>query len=183
MNRVAAALLKSPALGRAQLQIASLNPQGSAMAQAVLTNFPDLRHTDLGFAPGQINGVQAVLAEAGKVNLIIDLAASPETVRWWAEQLKANRDQTPLVAGISAGAEPLTMPYVQSGQVKGLVSGFPGAVAYLNAAQQMNTYDQKQIKDYQIPLDALTLANYVMVALIAFGLIAALLRGAGRRSA
>jgi hypothetical protein len=183
MNRVAIALLKSPALGRAQLQIASLNPQGSAMAQTVLKNFPDLRHTDLGFAPGQINGVQAVLAKAGNVNLIIDLAASPETVRWWAEQLKANRDQTPLVAGISAGAEPLTMPYVQSGQVKGLVSGFPGAVAYLNAAQQMNTYDQKQIKDYQIPLDALTLANYVMVGLIIFGLIAALLRGARRRSA
>jgi uncharacterized membrane protein YjjB (DUF3815 family) len=75
------------------------------------------------------------------------------------------------------------MPYVQSGQVKGLVSGFPGAVAYLNATGMMNTYSQDQIKNYQIPLDALTLANYVMVALIIVGLIAALLRGAGRRSA
>ena len=64
-----------------------------------------------------------------------------------------------------------------------MVSGFPGAVAYLNATGMMNTYDQKQIKDYQIPLDALTLANYIMVVLIIIGLIAALLRGAGRRSA
>jgi len=56
-------------------------------------------------------------------------------------------------------------------------------VAYLNATGMMNTYSQDQIKNYQIPLDALTLANYVMVGLILAGLIAALLRGAGRRSA
>jgi hypothetical protein len=187
MNRVALALLKSPALRSAQLEIASLNPQGSAMAQAVLQDKDlaelNLHYTLRGFKPGQVNGVQSILADVGSVNLIIDLAASPETVRWWAEQLKANRDDTPLVVGVSAGAEPLTMPYVQSGQVQGLVSGFPGAVAYLNAAQQMNTYDTDQIKDYQIPLDALTLANYVLVILIVVGLIAALLRGAGRRSA
>jgi hypothetical protein len=183
MNRVATALLKSPGLRNAQLEIASLNPQGSAMAQAVLKNLPDLRYTALGFTPGQINGVQSLLASSGSTKLIIELAASPETVRWWAEQLKANRDETPLVAGVSAGAEPLTMPYVQSGQVKGLVSGFPGAVAYLNATGMMNTYSQDQVKDYQIPLDAITLANYVMVALIVVGLIAALLRGAGRRAA
>jgi hypothetical protein len=99
----------------------------------VLQNLPDLRYTDLGFVPGQVNGVQSLLAEAGDVQLIIEVAASPETARWWAEQLQANRSEIPLVVGVSAGAEPLAMPYVQSGQIKGLVSGFPGAVAYLNA--------------------------------------------------
>jgi hypothetical protein len=183
LNRVAQALLQSPALRNAQLKIASLNPQGSAMAQAVLKNLPDLRYTDLGFKPGQANGVQSLLAEAKDVKLIIEMAASPETVRWWAEQLKANRSEVPLVVGVSAGAEPLTMPYVQSGQVEGLVSGFPGAVAYLNKTGLMNNYSQDQIDEYQIPLDGITLANYVMVALIVVGLIAALLRGAGRRSA
>jgi hypothetical protein len=183
LNRVAAALLKSPALRNAQIEVASLNPQGSAMAQSVLKTLPDLRYADLGFAPGQVNGVQSLLAKTGDVKLIIEVAASPETVRWWTEQLQANRAEIPLVVGVSAGAEPLTMPYVQSGQVKGLVSGFPGAVAYLNTTGMMNTYSQDQIKDYQIPLDALTLANYVMVVLIVVGLIAALLRGAGRRSA
>jgi hypothetical protein len=48
----------------------------------------------------------------------------------------------------------------------------------------MNTLDpQDRLDNYQAPLDALALANYVMVALIIVGLMAALLRGAGRRSA
>ena len=183
LDRVASALLKSPALRTAQIEVTSLNAQGSAVAQSVLTNLPDLRYSDLGYVPGQSNGVQSLLAKSGDVKLIIELAASPDTVRWWAEQLKANRSEIPLVVGVSAGAEPLTMPYVQSGQVGGLVSGLPGAVAYLNATGMMNNYSQDQIKDYQIPLEALTLANYVMVGLIVVGLIGALLRGAGRRSA
>ena len=87
------------------------------------------------------------------------------------------------MVGVSAGAEPLTMPYLQSGQVKGMVSGFPGAVAYLNATGMMGTFSPKdRTTHYQIPLDGLALANYVMIGLILFGLIAALLRGAGRRS-
>ncbi len=183
LNRVASALLKSPALRTAQIQVTSLNAQGSAMAQSVLTSLPNIRYSDLGFVPGQANGVQSLLANYGDVKLIIELAASPETVRWWAEHLKANRSEVPLVVGVSAGAEPLTMPYVQSGQVSGLVSGLPGSVAFLNATGMMNTYSQDQIKDYQIPLEALTLANYVMVGLIIVGLIVALLRGTGRRSA
>jgi hypothetical protein len=181
LDRVASALLKSPALRNVQIEAASLNPQGSAVAQAVFANLPDLQYSNVGFTPGQANGVQALLARSGDVKLIIELAASPDTVRWWVEQLKANKSRIPLVVGSSAGAEPLTMPYLQSGQVSGLVSGFPGAVAYLNATGMMNTYSQDQIKDYQIPLEALTLANYVMVGLIIVGLIGALLRGAGRR--
>jgi hypothetical protein len=183
LSRVATALLQSPALQNAQIEVASLNPQGSAVAQSVLKNLPNFQYTDLGFAPGQVSGVQSLLGKAGDVKLIIELAASPETVRWWVEQMKASQTEIPLVVGVSAGAEPLTMPYLQSGQVKGLVSGFPGAVAYLNATGMMNTYSQDQIEDYQIPLDALTLANYVMVVLIVVGLIGALSRGAGRRSA
>jgi hypothetical protein len=183
LNRVASALLQSPALRNAQVEVASLNPQGLALAQMVLKTLPNVRYTELGFAPGQVSGVQSLLARAGDVKLIIEVAASPETVRWWTEQLQANRSEVPLVVGVSAGAEPLTMPYLQSGQVQGLVSGFAGAVAYLNATGMMNTYSQDQIKNYQIPLDALALANYVMAALIVVGLIAALLRGAGRRSA
>jgi hypothetical protein len=104
-------------------------------------------------------------------------------VRWWAEQLKASQLTIPLLAGVSLGAEPLTMPYVQSGQVKGMVSGLPGAAAYLNATGMMNTFSQDQINNYQVPIDGLTLANYVMVALIVISLVAALLRSPGRRSA
>jgi len=174
-------LLQSPALRTAQIDVASLNPQGSALAQTVMKSMPNLTYSDLGFVPGQVNGVQALLAKSGEVNLIIDLATSSDTVRWWAEQLKASQSTIPLVAGVSAGAEPLTMPYVQSGQVKGLVSGFPGAVAYLNVVKAISPTDQPN--QYQVPLEGLTLANYVMAALIIVGLIGALLRGAGKRSA
>jgi hypothetical protein len=180
MNRVAQALLQSPALRSAQIDVASLNPQGSTLAQTVMQGLPDLKYNDLGFVPGQVNGVQALLAKSGEANLIIELAASSDTVRWWAEQLKASQLTIPLVAGVSAGAEPLTMPYLQSGQVKGVVSGFPGAVAYLNAVKAVSPTDQP--KQYQVPLEELTLANYVMAVLIIVGLIGALLRGPGKRS-
>ena len=54
-----------------QIEVASLNPQGSSMAQTVLKEkeLSDLRYTDLGFAPGQVNGVQSLLNEAGDVKL------------------------------------------------------------------------------------------------------------------
>ena len=108
----------------------------------------------------------------------MEFAASPDTVRWWAEQMAVNRLKTPLIAGISAGAEPLTMPYVQSGQVAGLISGWAGAIQYAKATGLLSTYEfTSQMQDYQVPLQGISLANYTLAVLIIIGLIAALFGG------
>jgi hypothetical protein len=178
MNRVAQALLQGLSTRNVQVEIASLNPQGIALAEQVMKSVPEIQQISyLGYAPGQANGVQDVLAHRGDVKLVMELAASADTVRWWAEQMKASQVNLPLVVGISAGAETLTMPYVQSQQVVGMVSGWPGALAFLKGTTLINTYPPDVQRDYQVALESVSLANYTLAVLIVIGLIAALFGG------
>jgi hypothetical protein len=178
MNRIAQALLTGLATRNAQIETASLNPQGIALGEQVLKGVPAIQQIpSLGYAPGQANGVQNVLARMGDVKLVVELGASADTVRWWAEQMKASGVTIPLVVGISAGAETLTMPYVQSQQVAGMVSGWPGALAFLKGTTLINTYPPDVQRDYQVALEAVSLSNYTLAALIIVGLIAALFGG------
>jgi hypothetical protein len=185
MNQVAGVVLQSLAARQAQIQVASLNPQGLSFAQEVWSRVAPAGAAPLqevGVSPAQANGVQNLLARAGAVNMVIDLAASADTVRWWAEQLAANHSSIPLVAGVSLGAEQVVMPYVQSGQVKGLISGYPGALTYAKATGLLNTYSPEAKLDFQIQLDGQVLANYALAFMIFISLILALLPGGGRRS-
>lgn len=63
------------------------------------------------------------------VALIVELAGSQEPLRWWIEQVGSRYD-VPLVAGVTAAAEPQARPYYPSGQLEGLISGLPGAAQY-----------------------------------------------------
>ena len=185
MNQVAGVILQSLQARQADIEVASLNPQGLSFAQEVWKQLPNTDGTPLpevGISPAQANGVQNLLARAGDVNLIINLAASADTVRWWVEQTALNHSQIPLVAGVSLGAEQLVMPYVQSGQVKGLISGYPGALAYAKVTGLMNLYTpDTKFKD-QIQLDGQVLAHYALAVLIFISLLLALLPGGGKRS-
>jgi hypothetical protein len=181
LDRIAHLIVSSLAIRNVQIEAASLNPQGLTLAQGVwqkVSHKGASQFTLLDVAPAQASGVQDILARAGKVDLVVELAASPDTVRWWAEQMAVNRLKTPLIAGISAGAEPLTMPYVQSEQVKGLISGWAGAIQYAKATGLLSTYEfTSQMQDYQVPLQGISLANYTLAVLIIIGLIAALFGG------
>jgi hypothetical protein len=57
------------------------------------------------------------------------LAAQAEDVQQWLEQIQP-RNGAPLVAVTSAAADPLLRPYLDSGQLVGLVSGYDGAYSY-----------------------------------------------------
>ncbi|MFQ6059208.1 MAG: hypothetical protein ACE5MB_10070 [Anaerolineae bacterium] len=61
--------------------------------------------------------------------LIVELAGSQEPLRWWIEQVGSRYDVA-MVAGVTAAAEPQVRPYHQSGQLRGLISGLPGAAQY-----------------------------------------------------
>jgi len=66
--------------------------------------------------------------------LTIVVAAQAEAVQQWLEQGQPLQ-YTPTLAFTSAGADPILRPYLASGQLSGLVSGFDGAFAY----QQLRT--------------------------------------------
>jgi hypothetical protein len=156
---------------QARVVAVSLRPEGAAMAQRLLARFegkyPSGQRTlNLGYLPGQTIGVRnlAFLTTAplfqverksmgdypawrdvsglGDVALVVDVADNPLAVRWWVEQAgpgtQANR---PLIAAVSAAADPTVRPYYnalnpKAGQLRGLISGVTGAAAYENRLQQ-----------------------------------------------
>lgn len=61
--------------------------------------------------------------------LTIIVAAQAEDVQQWLEQGQPWQ-YAPTLAFTSAGADPLLRPYLDSGQLSGLVSGFDGAFTY-----------------------------------------------------
>ncbi len=67
------------------------------------------------------------LADFGRVIVITD---SAEVGRNWVEQVKPLMGDAPLLMIASAQAEPLLMPYVDSGQIDGLTGGLLGGVLY-----------------------------------------------------
>lgn len=61
--------------------------------------------------------------------LTLVFAARGEDVQYWLEQVQP-RNHAPVVAVASAVVDPQARPYWDSGQLKGLVSGFDGAYSY-----------------------------------------------------
>jgi hypothetical protein len=61
---------------------------------------------------------------------IIILTDNADSGRVWVEQTGAALGSTPLLMVISAQAEPMLLPYYDSGQVQGLVTGLAGGEAY-----------------------------------------------------
>jgi hypothetical protein len=61
---------------------------------------------------------------------IIVLTDNADSGRVWIEQAGSSIGNTPMLMVISAQAEPMILPYYDSGQIKGLVTGLAGGEAY-----------------------------------------------------
>jgi len=188
MNPIASVLLRHLIARGVDIKTASLNPLGSSLAQAMWLKASgqlsdSVKFENLGYVAGQSIGVQQLLASNSTVNVVVDLAASSDSLRWWVEQIAATSSPVTLVAGLSASAEPLVLPYVRSGQVKGLVAGLVDALVYEQHAGLSPLATSVQATENQIRLEAQTLAQWVMVVIILIGLISALFSRGGRRSA
>ncbi len=104
----------------------------------------------------------------GQVNVVITLADNPATARWWIEQMAAApppaAGERYLLAATSALADPLVRPYLDSGQLNGLLSGLNGAAAI--EAGRKNFGPARRM------LDSQSVAHLAMVILIAVGTMA-----------
>jgi hypothetical protein len=110
------------------------------------------QYVNLGYLPGGLAGVHAFaqdpkatvplgvdvepvwesdvlrgLARLSDFAAIVVLTDNIETGRVWIEQTAPARQQTPMILVSSAQSGPMLLPYVDSGQVSGLVSGIRGA--------------------------------------------------------
>ncbi len=68
--------------------------------------------------------------DLGGFSQVIVLTDSAETGRAWVEQVQPLMQKIPLLMVTSAQAAPMLMPYVQSRQINGMVSGLLGGVIY-----------------------------------------------------
>lgn len=112
----------------------------------------DKNFTNLGYLPGGAAGVLAFSSDPlttkpltttgtnaratealqgveklSNFNAIILLTDNVETARIWIEQTEAERGETPLLVISSAQSGPMILPYYQSGQVAGMVTGLDGS--------------------------------------------------------
>jgi len=61
---------------------------------------------------------------------LIVLTDNSETGRAWVEQVQSLLPNTPMLMVVSAQAAPVTQPYYESLQVKGMVAGLAGGMTY-----------------------------------------------------
>ena len=129
----------------------SLTPEGSRLSKQVFDEVgPDHGYAEgegylsLGYFVGVEAGPRAVvegLSTAGwsdlvgdveDIALIVEFAGAPEYLRLWLEQVQGPYG-VPMVAGVSATADPFARPYYRneaSRQLLGLMTGLVGAAEY-----------------------------------------------------
>ena len=167
----------------ANLQVVSLLPNGPATARRLLTAVHDERsqmRRGVGEAamdpPRFLPGGVMVLPVLGQqsANLAVVFAAQAEDVQAWLEQV-AVRNRVPVVAATGAGADPMLRPYLASGQLIGLVSGYDGAASYTALLDELPTRSRE--RQLQLQLVGQNLATVVFLLLILAGNVAILVTG------
>ena len=117
--------------------------------------------------------------------LVILLAAEPESVQRWLEQVQPygglvdGAPAPPVVAVTSAVVDPVARAYWQSGQLAGLVSGFTGAAGYRRLLDQVDAsaLAREALRWQRLRLVAQNWGQVALLIVIAAGNAAALLGG------
>jgi hypothetical protein len=197
MDVQALVLLRHLAARKAHVQIVSLYPTGPAIAQTLVGRLnqtitgtalyptPRLQVENRGYVPGQDMGIAFIQGLVATSTLVIELAATPDTVRWWAEQITAQSGEKPLLVGVSAAAEPMSLPYYygkrpnELRQITGMLAGVPDATAYrLKLDAQLSDQGRARVL---APLASISLANTVLAVLMVVGALVQLVAGGGHR--
>jgi hypothetical protein len=109
--------------------------------------------------------------------LAVLFAARAEDVQIWLEQVQPLNDVA-VVAVTSAGADPLLRPYLDSGQLTGLVSGFDGAYAYEELAGFSRPLAAEEVA--RVRLAAQNWGQLALLLILVLGNLAGLFGSGGR---
>ncbi len=161
------------------------------------------RYVNLGYIPGQATAVRLLGQSLGTTlprdfqnnpladlpamqgltaiqsfDLIVALAATQDTLRWWVEQAGTPYG-VPLGAGVSASVDPLVRPYyaTEANQLLGLVGGVPGAAAY----EALRSGQDRPSGTIAARLDSQLAGHLVFVVVLLFGNGVYLLQRGNRR--
>ncbi len=99
--------------------------------------------------------------------LLVSLAEGAPGTREWVQQVQA-RFHLPMIAGVTAVIAPELYPYLQSGQLRGLLGGMAGAAEYEAARRERGAASRG--------MDAQSLAHLFVALCIVLGNVAFLAR-------
>lgn len=94
-----------------------------------------------------------------QVRLIIVLTGERESLLGWVEQVQSVTE-LPMVVGVTQALGPVTMPYIASGQLSGVMEGLPGTAVY---RQLYQTADDSLMQQYNAQQMARLLAVGVLI--------------------
>jgi len=115
-----------------------------------------------GFDPWGTNPLAGIYS-LSDFKMVIVITDDPDIARSWIEQVQPKLRDTPLVAVVSAQAEPILHPYVggENAQVRGMVGGIIGGAAYEQVIGMPNLA--------RIYWDALNFSLLAAIAIILIG--------------
>ncbi|MFN3762721.1 MAG: hypothetical protein ACK4WK_05890, partial [Anaerolineae bacterium] len=204
MDRVAGPLIEHLLRREARLIIVSTRLEGPAAAEALLTSRladPSGRSrsiANLGYLPGQAAGVREALGNlegrteavtglpasqleamsgvhsVADVGMVVVLAAQPDDLKTWLEQISTTNPNVPVVAGVSARTELISTPYLTAGQLRGMVAGLTGGSVY------ERRLDTGRGREYEYYLTSLGVAQLAIAALTVIGALIFLVGGRKR---
>jgi hypothetical protein len=176
-------LLKHP-----RLTLLASNPSGAGLSERFMrTTQPGQSFVNLGYLPGDAAGALAFvenpksakpvyidgqnawetpalqgISGISDFSAILLITNEVETAKMWIEQTQGKRDGTRLLVISSAQAGPLLWPYVESGQIDGMVTGLDGS----GPIEQVNSGRPGTVRHYW---DAYAFALLVTIFVISIG--------------
>src|SRR5689334_17452973 len=96
----------------------------------------------------------------GQIALLVSISAGYPGTKEWVQQV-VSRYHLPMVAGVTAVSAPEFYPYLQSGQLQGLLGGMAGAAEYEKLQHEVGTATRG--------MDAQSLAHYFVALCILAG--------------
>lgn len=182
MELVSAPVLRHLLARGATLDVVSLLPNGPATARRVFATveaarLPDLsaigvrRALDVRFLPGGATVLPLLGTE--RADLAVVFGAQAEDVQQWLEQV-APVNCAPVLAVTSAGADPPLRPFLDSGQLVGLVSGYDGAYHYY---ELLGETPPAAVRSLRTQVAGQGYGALAILAIIVLGNLAALLTG------
>ncbi len=166
-------------LGLDRLQIAEQTLLQNTFLTGGVAALPLLGHAPIRGLSGSADDLSAsrrALLEQPPA-LAVVIAAQAEDVQYWLEQVQPVNG-VPVIAVTGAGADPVLRPYVDSGQLRGLVSGFDGGDRYDQLTGRPR--QAEETGQWRVRLAAQNWGQLALLAIILLGNVAGLL---GRRSA
>ena len=132
MEWIAAPVLSEVVKAIDSVDVISTSPAGMLLSADLLAAYPALTVSDLGYIPGEAYaafGLAGSTLNAGAYTDVLVLSDQFESAQGWVEQWTLLAPESLMNMLVTAQAGPLLLPYVEAGQVKGMVSGLTQAVA------------------------------------------------------